>query len=270
MNKLPTVLAMLATAVLAPSAATAQEASVEDSIAAYRQMMVDDNPAELWEIKGEEIWAEKRGPKKLSLQTCDLGLGPGVVDGAFAQLPRWFADAGKVQDLESRLVYCMMTVQGMTKAEAEKNHYSTDSDASDMEALVAWIAASSRGVTIAVPQSHPKEVEAYKVGEELFNYRAGPYDFACSTCHSTSGTRIRLQALPNLTVKEEAQPIFATWPAYRVSQGTVRSMENRMTDCLRQQRMPEPNFGSDIITYLTVYMGVNANGGKMDAPGLKR
>lgn len=269
MNKpLIAAAALLVTALA--GGAVAQDASVEDSIAAYRAMMADDNPAELWEIKGEDLWKAKRGPKQVGLEACDLGLGAGVVKGAYAQLPRWFADAGRVLDLESRLVHCMITVQGMSKAEAEKNHFSTDSQASDIEALVTWIATQSKGMAIAVPQAHPKEIEAYQVGEKLFHYRAGPYDFACSTCHSNSGTRIRLQVLPNLTKNEEAGPIFATWPAYRVSQGTVRTVENRMVDCLRQQRMPEADFGSQAIINLTMFMGVNAAGAAMDAPGLKR
>lgn len=253
-----------------PLLANAGSASVEDSIAAYRDMLADDNPAELWEIKGKEFWAKKRGPKNVSLETCNLGLGPGVVKGAYAQLPRWFADTGRVEDLETRLVSCMVDIQGLSRAEAEKQHFSTDSQASDMEALVSWIASESRGAAIAVPQQHPKEKEAYAIGERMFHYRAGPYDFACSTCHNASGVRIRLQALPNLTVPAEAGPVFATWPAYRVSQGTVRSMENRITDCLRQQRMPMADFGSAVITDLTVYMGVQAAGAPMAAPGLKR
>lgn len=269
MNPLVIAVASLA-AFAVGGTASAQGASVEDSIAAYRAMMADDNPAELWEIKGEDLWKAKAGPKQASLEGCDLGLGAGVVKGAYAQLPRWFADAGRVMDLESRLVHCRVTLQGYSKAEAEKHHFSTDSQASELEALVTWIATQSKGVPIAVPQAHPKEVEAYRVGEQLFHYRAGPYDFACSTCHANSGTRIRLQALPNLTRPEEAGPTFATWPAYRVSQGTVRTMEHRMVDCLRQQRMPQADFGAEAIIDLTVYMGVNAAGAAMDAPGLKR
>ena len=52
--------------------------------------------------------------------------------------------------------------------------------------LATWIATQSKGAPIAVPQAHPKEIEAYRVGEKLFHHRAGPYDFACSTCHSAA------------------------------------------------------------------------------------
>ena len=35
-------------------------------------------------MRGEELWKQKRGPKSESLEQCDLGLGPGVVKGAYA------------------------------------------------------------------------------------------------------------------------------------------------------------------------------------------
>ena len=63
------------------------------------QLLQDGNPAELVVARGEALWKEKRGPKKVSLEQCDLGLGSGVVKGAYAQMPRYFADADQVMDL---------------------------------------------------------------------------------------------------------------------------------------------------------------------------
>src|SRR6266571_1726593 len=62
--------------------------SAVDEIAKYRAALQDGNPAELWEARGEAIWKQKRGPKQVSFEQCDLGLGAGVVKGAYAQLPR--------------------------------------------------------------------------------------------------------------------------------------------------------------------------------------
>ena len=84
-------------------------ANEELNFDAYREMLADGNPAELFEMEGEELWRTARGPKNATLEQCDLGLGPGVVEGAAAQLPRYFEDTGKVQDLESRLLTCMET-----------------------------------------------------------------------------------------------------------------------------------------------------------------
>jgi L-cysteine S-thiosulfotransferase len=247
------------------------QSSTADEIAKYREALQQGNPAELWEARGEELWRQKRGPKNGSLEGCDLGQGPGVVKGAYAHLPRYFADADKVMDVEQRLIYCMGTLQGIPEAEATKNHFGNGpGERSVMEALVAWIAEESRGVTIDVSIAHPKGKEAYELGRQMFFYRAGPYDFACATCHGDAGKRIRLQDLPDLLSTADARRAYATWPGYRVSQGEVRTMQHRLYDCYRQQRFPEAKYASDGITALTMFLAHNANGGRFDAPGLKR
>ena len=102
---------MLAAGALVLSFAPVQaQNSTTDAIARYRELLQDANPAELVVARGEVLWKEKRGPKKVSLEQCDLGLGPGVVKGAYAQLPRYFADADKVMDYESRVVHCMVVL----------------------------------------------------------------------------------------------------------------------------------------------------------------
>ena len=74
-------------------------------------------------------------------------------------------------------------------------------------------------------------------------FRGGTHDFSCATCHGEDGKRIRLQDLPNLTKTEGAQKAYTTWPAYRVSQGELRTFQWRLNDCFRQQRFPELVFG---------------------------
>ena len=83
----------------------------------YRQMLQEGNPAELTVAKGEDLWKTPRGPGKRTLEQCDLGLGPGVVKGAYARLPRYFADTDQTMDFESRLVHCMVTQQGFKREE---------------------------------------------------------------------------------------------------------------------------------------------------------
>jgi sulfur-oxidizing protein SoxA len=267
MRLLWVLIAVLLGSLIGPAAA---QQSTEEEIAKYRQMLKEGNPADLWDARGEALFKEKRGPKQASLEQCDLGLGPGVVKGAYAQLPRYFKDTGKVQDVESRLVTCMVTLQGFTVEQATKNHFSKPEQPSDMEALVTYVAGQSAGMKINVSLSDPKEKEAYAVGERLFYHRAGPHDFSCATCHGESGKRIRLQELPNLTLSKEAQGIFGSWPAYRVSQGTVRTMQHRLYDCYWQMRHPQVEYTADAITALEMFMAKNANGGEVTAPTLKR
>ena len=258
-------LALLAAA--APAGVSGEERSAADEIARYRQMLEDGNPAELVEMRGAELWTTARGPRNASLEACDLGLGPGVVEGAHARLPRWFADTGRVEDLDSRLVTCITTLQGIPRAEAVRGWHRAGSD---LEALVTFVASRSRGQMLQAPVAHPAEAAMVAAGEALFHRRAGPLDFSCATCHAQDDRRIRLQDLPNFDNAASARASLATWPAYRVSQSAVWSMERRLIDCIRQMRWPEPEFGSEAIVALQAYLHRQAAGATLQAPGIKR
>jgi sulfur-oxidizing protein SoxA len=255
---------------LALWAGAASAQSALDEIAKYRQALQQGNPAELWEARGEALWKHKRGPKNVSLEACDLGKGPGVVKGAYAEMPRYFADADRVMDLETRLMHCMVTQQGFSQAEVTRRVFGSGTNRSDYESLAAYVTSESRGIEMKVQLAHAKEREAFQLGEKMFYFRGGPHDFSCATCHGEDGKRIRLQDLPNLTQKAGAQLAYTTWPAYRVSQGEVRTFQWRLYDCFRQQRFPELGFASEASIALTTFLARNANGAKFDAPAIKR
>ena len=245
------------------------DAAVKE-IEKYRQALGDGNPAELWEARGEAMWKQKRGPNNASFEQCDIGLGPGKVKGAYTVLPKYFRDTDKVEDLESRLVTCMVMLQGYKYADATKIPFGSPEQKSDIEALVAYVTTESRVLKMNVSASHPKEKRAYDIGKTMFFYRGGPHDFGCVTCHGADKQRIRLQDLPNLTSKQQVQRAYTSWPAYRVSQGELRSFQWRLFDCFRQQRFPELEFISQGSIALTMYLAKNANGGVLSAPSIKR
>jgi L-cysteine S-thiosulfotransferase len=267
MRKTKTLLVLALGGTIA-TAALAQKSAIE-AIEEYRAMLADGNPAELFEAKGEALWKQKRGPKNASLETCDLGKGPGVVKGAFVELPRYFPDTKRVQDLESRLVSCMETLQGFNGAEIAKTPFGKG-EQNNVTALATWIAAGSKGMKFNLPQSHPQEKVMYEVGKRVFFMRGGTHDFSCASCHGEDGKRIRLQDLPNLTKNPGAGNGFGAWPAYRVSNGQMWGMQLRLNDCYRQQRFPYPGFGSDATIALGVFLGVNGQGGVSTAPTIKR
>ena len=272
MNRIHRVASALC--ILSAATALAQQRTTVEEIERYRAALGDGNPAELWEARGEALWKEKRGPKNASLGGCDLGLGPGVVKGAYTVLPKYFSDSGKVEDLESRLATCMVTLQGFTPEEAKKrpfgNPYEGTVESVPMDALVAYVVTQSRGMKMNVAASHPKEQEAYDLGRKIFFFRGGPHDFACVSCHGVDSQRIRLQELPNLLKQQDAQRAYGTWPAYRVSHGNFRSFQWRLWDCFRQQRFPELEFASPASIALTMFLAKNANGGVFEAPTIKR
>ncbi len=267
--------ALLAAA--APLTAHAQTPAVEKDAATleferFRAEMEEFGPSGLWEDKGEQLWKTPRGPKNVALaEKCDLGLGPGVVKSAYVQMPRYFADADKVMDAERRIVWCMVNLQGFKEADLAKQPFAKDGqETPEQTSLVTYVAAQSRDMKIAVPQKHPKEIAAYKIGREITGYRAGPYDFSCTSCHGEEGKRIRMQDLPNLATPEGALKSFQGWPGYRMTGGVMLTQQWRMNDCFRQQRFPQPNYASDTISSLLTYLTANANGQVYKGPGIKR
>ena len=181
------IAALLASLALTSGGALAQGAQTdsEKEIERYRAMISDpmSNPGFLAVDRGEVLWAQKRGTKNAGLESCDLGEGPGKLEGAYAKLPRYFKDVDQVMDLEQRLLHCMKTEQGLDTADIVKRKFSGPGRASDMEDLVAYIANKSTGMKIAPQLSHPKEKEMAEIGEAMFYRRAGTHDFACATCH---------------------------------------------------------------------------------------
>ncbi|MEZ5853251.1 MAG: sulfur oxidation c-type cytochrome SoxA [Hyphomicrobiaceae bacterium] len=240
----------------------------------FRNMMKSDpwaNPGNLDVDRGAELWKAKRGKRKVSLEGCDLGKGPGVVDGAFAELPRYFADAGQVMDLESRVLWCMETVQGLDMtAFLKKPHPSGGQPVGDLGAIATYVASRSSGLTFAATLEHPREKLAVAMGEAIFNRRSGPFDFSCASCHGSQGKRIRRQGLAFLSLPEEARTVVGEWPAYRVSATHVMTLQHRLYDCFWQMRLPPLRLGSPASIALTAYLVSKANGGPISAPGLKR
>lgn len=249
------------------------EEAKEESLDRYREMINDPmaNPAFLNVDRGEALWAEPRGANNVSLETCDLGKGPGQLDGAYAELPRYFEDAKKVMDLEQRLFWCMEKIQALDTKDVLARKFGAPGVNSDMEDLVAFIANKSSGMKYVVPLRNEAERKAYAVGKELFFRRGSLLDFSCATCHGNDGARIRLQELPNLTKPgPDAQAALGSWPTYRVSQSQTRTMQHRLWDCYRQMRMPPPEYGSDGLTALMLYLVKQAEGGTLNVPSIKR
>jgi sulfur-oxidizing protein SoxA len=247
--------ALIAVAVLSALPLLAAAQDVERELERYRQMLKADpwsNPGLLDVDRGAALWK-------------------GKLKGAFAVLPRYFRDAKRVMDVETRLVWCMEKLQGLSRAEILKQPYSkANQPGTDLEALATYVAHQSKGYKFQPSLSYRKEKEMLAVGEALFFRRQGPMDFSCATCHVEPGKRIRLQELPVLVKPEVASKEIGGWPAYRISQGTVMTMQHRITDCYWQMRLPQIDYGSDATIALTMYLVNQAKGGEIDAPRIER
>ena len=163
----------------------------------------------------------------------------------------------------------MSTLQGFVEADLVKTPFG-QGEQNNLTALATWIAAESKGMKFNLPNSHAQEKISFEVGKRLFFQRGGTHDFSCASCHSEEAKRIRLQDLPRLTQNPGDGIGFAAWPAYRVSNGQMWGIQQRLNDCYRQQRFPYPGFASEVTIALGSYLGVNAKGAASIAPAIKR
>jgi len=230
-------------------------------------MMMPDNPAYYVAEDGEKLFKEKRGPKNASLEACDFGKGPGVLKGAYVEMPRYFADTGKVMDLDSRLAHCMRTLQGFTNDDpAIKQKHGSNTD---IMKLQTYIAAQSNGMPWNPPMNHPLEKAMRDAGEVMFYRRSGTMDFNCATCHSGDDKQIRASKLPNINTPTDWTKAIS-WPALRTSQDHVRSSQHRVLECLWQMRYPNIKNGSDASIALISFWTDAARNQPAILPDLKR
>jgi hypothetical protein len=96
-----------------------------------------------------------------------------VVKGAFVELPRWFADAGKVQDLEARIAWSTETYQGIPFAEAAKTPFGRG-EQENVTALASCATgpspAENGGNCYNGRRISKSEISYGTIGPSLYNY----------------------------------------------------------------------------------------------------
>ncbi len=215
------------------------------------------HPGELFVALGEELYQSLEGNGK-TMADCDFGKGPGVLEGAYAELPRYFPDTDRVEDLDTRIKSCLENVLGLT--------YGQDFGREEVVVLASYIATFSNEMPINVKLEHPKEKEMFAIGEKLWFWRAGQMDLSCAACHDRyPGRRIRLSPIRN-----PEQGLSDHWPGYTFSFDKMYTLEDRVNFCYDSIQIPHPEFYSEPHIALALYMRYRANGNLLDVPGFTR
>ena len=144
----------------------------------------------------------RRGPNNVSLEKCDLGKGPGVVDGAFAELPRYFADADRVMDVETRIMWCMEKLQGFKHADLVKDPYPGGGQpVKDLGAIATYVASKSSGMKYAAKLDKPQGEGGGGAGPRDLLPAPGPVRFRlrhlprrCRQAHPAAGPAVSRQS----------------------------------------------------------------------------
>lgn len=235
--------------------------------------------------RGQRLWMQRRGPRNASLEECNLGLGAGRVVGTFAHLPRYFADANRVMDLESRIAWCAKVAQDVGLDALMAARTIDGVTATEMEDLAVYVASLSASWRLSPPSAHAKESVAYEVGQALYVRRQGPLDFSCATCHGVAGPGggdpqsqapsqpIRFwksRPVPQLGSPSESQASIGNWPAWRAAHGRIQTLQGRIAACFGHMGVEPPAAASEAAIALATYLTRQAERGEVLAPGRKR
>ena len=205
--------------------------------------------------------------------------------GTFAHLPRYFADANRVMDLDSRIVWCARELQEVAAENLLEPRAADGGLSSAIDDMAAYVASLSVSWRISPPAAHAKERQAHEIGRTVYGRRQGPLDFSCATCHGGADTvgadgpaAIRVQSirvwqgqpLPQLGQPAEARTVVGAWPAWRASEGGVRTLQGRLAACFRHMGVAPPAMDSEVMVGLVAYLLRLGEGGEVLAPGRRQ
>ncbi|MDD3835398.1 MAG: sulfur oxidation c-type cytochrome SoxA, partial [Sulfurimonas sp.] len=111
---------------------------------------------------------------------------------------------------------------------------------------------------------------AYALGKLTFEQKRGSRGLSCLSCHSPQviGGILRTQPLPDIGSNGNASA--ATWPAYRMTKSSLRTLQRRFQGCMNNALLAVIPLGSPEMVGLEVYFTQEAKGSEIAIPGLKR
>jgi sulfur-oxidizing protein SoxA len=232
--------------------------AMSDSDRAMYAEMLENNPADIMVANGEEL-LEKLGADE-ALATY-LGLKEDNLAKYIAGFPRYIKKYDRVVDI-SQMLQAFMYDKGV------KPYKLKSSDMFDMSSYVKSI-ANDEAININI-DANAKMKEMYKLGKKTFEQKRGGRGLSCLSCHSDAvvGSILRTQPLPDLSKKGVA--VAATWPAYRMTKSSLRTLQRRFQGCMKNALIKVIPLGSKEMVALEVYLTNEAKGTKIAIPGLKR
>ena len=234
-----------------------EQFAMSDADRAMYAEMLENNPADIMVESGSELLEEYCGgdeglAKFLKVSEDDL---PAYMAG----FPRYLEDFKMVVGIDQVL-------QALMHKNGHKPFKLKSANMFDMSAYAKSI-ANDEPINIDVnANKHMKE--AYALGKKTYNQKRGGRGLACLSCHSSDiiGSVLRTQPLPDLG----AQNAGGTWPAYRMTKSSLRTLQRRFQGCMNNALLKVIPIGSPEMVALEVYITDKAKGTPIAIPGLKR
>ena len=249
----------LSVALLSSLSFGGEQFAMSDADRAMYAEMLENNPADIMVANGEELLAEYCGGDAgiaafLNVSEDDL---PAYTAG----FPRYLEDFKQVVGIDQVL-------QGLMSKNGHKPFKLKSSNMFDMSTYVKTLANGEKSNIDINANQHMKD--AHALGKQTFEQKRGGRGLACLSCHSSDviGTVLRTQPLPDLSNKGVA--VAATWPAYRMTKSSLRTLQRRFQGCMKNALLKVIPLGSPEMVALEVYLTDQAKGTEIAVPGIKR
>ncbi len=236
-----------------------EQFAMSDSDRAIYAELLENNPADMDIEWGGELLDEKCGGDAELAKF--LGVSENGLPKYIAGFPRYIKEFDKVLGLD-QVLQALMKKHGHTPFKLKS---------SEMFAMLAYSKSLANGEKISIDVNANKQMKAaYALGKEVFETKRGGRGLSCLSCHSSDviGSVLRTQPLPNLGSNQNKAG--ATWPAYRMTKSSMRTLQRRFQGCMNNALLAVIPIGSPEMVALEVYVTEMAKGKEIAIPGLKR
>ena len=211
-----------------------------------------ENPGMFMVERGADLFNEKRLDEAHACSSCHGEHGEGLDKSRIAAYPVVDANLGGLVTLQGRISYCW---------EIRMDRFPHEYDHPELVALETFVRNLALGQTIAVAAGGPA-AELLQQAEAIYNTRYGQLDMSCHHCHDQhSGQMLRGQLL--------SQGQANGFPEYRLGQGKVYSLHQRLRECFVSFRADPFEPGSMEFKLLELYLMRRANGLKIETPAVR-
>ena len=132
-------------------------------------------------------------------------------------------------------------------------------ESQELLALTAYVAHQSRGMRFAQPVA-PREAEK---GKAEYYRRRGQMNLSCAHCHeANAGKQLGSETL------SQGQP--SGYPTYRLEWESLGSLHRRLRACMYGLHAELPEYGSELLLNLELFLALRARGLPVETPAVRR
>ncbi len=255
----PGIKIVLSLALLSSLSFGGESFAMSDADRAMYTEMLENNPADILVESGNELLEELVGGD--AALAAFYKVTEDDLAKYIAGFPRYIEDFKQVVTISQSL-------QGLMH---KHGHKPFKLKSAKMFELSSYVKSIANGENINIDINANKHIKkSYAMGENNYMTPRGGRGLACNSCHSDAviGTVLRTQPLPDLSSKGVA--VAATWPAYRMTKSSLRTLPRRFQGCMKNALLKVIPLGSEEMVALEVYLTHQAKGSEIAIPGLKR